>query len=411
MLGTYCNYYDPNFAFELMGAHSSIVPGGAGHFERDLSGDYGSSHHDIPDEVGSHQGNARSAAEASMLVHDDYKYRQLPCRTFVSVGTCPYRERCVYLHDPRCICRDAKSKTRRKNKEDENVDSLFWPVLPSDFVRRRLDNNGQPIVIQPYHVPTPKSDQYQLHDEAVFSMWNHFTSYCSGVTSNPSHLKSEPVNEFTRKFRLETFIVLSRGCTPIRTENLLSVSTLDNLLSKTQLQQLPKLSHITRVTSGSPTSFYIASERDDESHCSIDQEFDYELSDSMPQFSDTSFRPLTKNNSPLSITSTLRLSPEVTPNSFNADANNTFKPHRTSPSSFPMSPTSDICSLPQNDNDIFVEMKRCIDRFQELEAIRTIKAKKIEAWRSETRMKGSGSSRMSPVSGIPFPQFEDELNI
>ena len=30
------------------------------------------------------------------------RYRQLPCKTFISVGTCPYRERCVYLHDPRC---------------------------------------------------------------------------------------------------------------------------------------------------------------------------------------------------------------------------------------------------------------------------------------------------------------------
>ncbi len=27
------------------------------------------------------------------------KYRQLPCRTFIAVGTCPYRDRCVYLHD------------------------------------------------------------------------------------------------------------------------------------------------------------------------------------------------------------------------------------------------------------------------------------------------------------------------
>lgn len=27
------------------------------------------------------------------------KYRQLPCKTFITVGTCPYRDRCVYLHD------------------------------------------------------------------------------------------------------------------------------------------------------------------------------------------------------------------------------------------------------------------------------------------------------------------------
>lgn len=30
------------------------------------------------------------------------KCRQLPCRTFVSTGSCPYGDRCVFLHDP-CI--------------------------------------------------------------------------------------------------------------------------------------------------------------------------------------------------------------------------------------------------------------------------------------------------------------------
>jgi len=32
---------------------------------------------------------------ASEVVSDtSNKFRQLPCRTFISVGTCPYRERC-----------------------------------------------------------------------------------------------------------------------------------------------------------------------------------------------------------------------------------------------------------------------------------------------------------------------------
>lgn len=30
------------------------------------------------------------------------KCRQLPCRTFISTGSCPYGDRCVFLHDP-CI--------------------------------------------------------------------------------------------------------------------------------------------------------------------------------------------------------------------------------------------------------------------------------------------------------------------
>ena len=50
------------------------------------------------------------------------KFRQLPCRTFLSMGACPYRDRCVYLHDPRLSAgsddKSNKNKSRRKNKED-----------------------------------------------------------------------------------------------------------------------------------------------------------------------------------------------------------------------------------------------------------------------------------------------------
>lgn len=109
-------------------------------------------------------GAPRSAAEATRNP-DDSKFRQLPCRTFISVGTCPYRERCVYLHDPRCMVRDAKTKTRQKNKEDIVADSLFWPVMPVADVQNRFDNRGQPHVIQQYNVPVPKNDQYCRHDQ------------------------------------------------------------------------------------------------------------------------------------------------------------------------------------------------------------------------------------------------------
>ena len=37
----------------------------------------------------------RSASEE--LFDTGSKFRQLPCRTFVSVGTCPYRERCKII--------------------------------------------------------------------------------------------------------------------------------------------------------------------------------------------------------------------------------------------------------------------------------------------------------------------------
>ena len=45
----------------------------------------------------------RSRAEADILsgLNQSSRHRQLPCRTFISTGTCPYKDRCVYLHDPR----------------------------------------------------------------------------------------------------------------------------------------------------------------------------------------------------------------------------------------------------------------------------------------------------------------------
>eukprot|EP00401_Gymnodinium_catenatum_P078712 CAMPEP_0117483218 /NCGR_PEP_ID=MMETSP0784-20121206/13824_1 /TAXON_ID=39447 /ORGANISM="" /LENGTH=321 /DNA_ID=CAMNT_0005277743 /DNA_START=13 /DNA_END=978 /DNA_ORIENTATION=- len=161
----------------------------------------------------------RSASEA--LFDSTTKFRQLPCRTFISVGTCPYRERCVYLHDPRCICRDAKTKTRRKNKEDVVADALFWPVMPYSMVSSKLDNNRQPHVIQSYSVPLPQNDQYRRHDGAVYSMWMHFVDFCQA--NNEMHCApyadaaacysapDAPINSYTGLPRLSVFTRLSRG--------------------------------------------------------------------------------------------------------------------------------------------------------------------------------------------------------
>lgn len=159
----------------------------------------------------------RSASEA--LFDNTSKFRQLPCRTFISVGTCPYRERCVYLHDPRCICKEAKTKTRRKNKEDVVLDALFWPVMPYPMVAAKLDMNRQPHVIQPYSVPLPQQDQYHKHDATVYSMWMHFVDFCLATSDsiNVRHADSAPcyaapnapINAYTGEARLKFFQFLS----------------------------------------------------------------------------------------------------------------------------------------------------------------------------------------------------------
>jgi hypothetical protein len=132
---------------------------------------------------------------------------------FISAG--------VYLHDPRCICKEAKTKTRRKNKEDVVLDALFWPVMPPSMVAAKLDMNRQPHVIQQYFVPVPQKDQYHRHDAAVYSMWMYFVDFCvanaDGTSSNARGADAATcycapdvvVNGYTDQPRLHVFRFLS----------------------------------------------------------------------------------------------------------------------------------------------------------------------------------------------------------
>lgn len=125
----------------------------------------------------------------------------------------------MYLHDPRCICRDAKTKTRRKNKDDVVLDSLFWPIMPYEAVAAKLDNNRQPHVIQPYQVPPPQSDQFHRHDEAVYSMWSHFVDFCIANSESQHAVNADlapvfaapdlPINAYTKLPRFPVFRMLS----------------------------------------------------------------------------------------------------------------------------------------------------------------------------------------------------------
>ena len=125
----------------------------------------------------------------------------------------------MYLHDPRCICREAKTKTRRKNKDDTLLDAIFWPIMPYPMVAQKMDTSRQPHVIQPYVVPVPQNDVYRKHDEAVYSMWMHFVDFCVANTdSNTVHPSDKApvfaapdvaINAYTKKARLPIFRQLS----------------------------------------------------------------------------------------------------------------------------------------------------------------------------------------------------------
>jgi hypothetical protein len=50
---------------------------------------------------GRHMGQVHPPANP--YTNQQFKCRQLPCRTFISTGSCPYGDRCVFLHDPSIV--------------------------------------------------------------------------------------------------------------------------------------------------------------------------------------------------------------------------------------------------------------------------------------------------------------------
>jgi hypothetical protein len=63
------------------------------------------------------------------------KYRQFPCRSFIMCGSCPYRFRCVFLHDPRAEGDIGDYIAARKTRDEINKDSFYWPDVSSIFIQ------------------------------------------------------------------------------------------------------------------------------------------------------------------------------------------------------------------------------------------------------------------------------------
>lgn len=121
----------------------------------------------------------------------------------------------VFLHDPRLICSATHSTTRQKNKEDNVIDTFFWPASSSNAATKNMEHN-----FHPYSVPAPKNDQYKLHDQALYSMYMYHVDFCR---SNSKAQKGSdgrnrvvvcedlPINVFTHRERLPVFQLLSRS--------------------------------------------------------------------------------------------------------------------------------------------------------------------------------------------------------
>ena len=57
---------------------------------------------------------AKDTRQGSSFSQQAFKCRQLPCRTFISTGSCPYGDRCVFLHDPQIESKPVYIKTKVK---------------------------------------------------------------------------------------------------------------------------------------------------------------------------------------------------------------------------------------------------------------------------------------------------------
>mmetsp|Transcript_5422 Transcript_5422/g.11848 ORF Transcript_5422/g.11848 Transcript_5422/m.11848 type:complete len:438 (+) Transcript_5422:68-1381(+) len=214
----------------------------------------------------------RSAAEA--VCDGETKFRQLPCRTFISCGACPYGDRCVFLHDPRLLCEGAQCTTRLKNRGNDEfvVDALYWPAMPRCLVVTAENSNGAPaangkhrvtsrssnfraglsgagagagdvpLTVQPYSVPYPQRDMYHAHDQSVYSLWTHFVDFClystalSRANMGAGMLPAEPdpldeLNAYTEEPRLNCFRVFANGGRSVPAATRVAVESSDPALA------------------------------------------------------------------------------------------------------------------------------------------------------------------------------------
>ncbi len=126
--------------------------------------------------------------------------RQLPCRTFLSCGSCAYGDDCDFLHDERLRYHGFVepyifNRYSLKHNNNGNIqDGLFWPTMSMSEVLYHRDSKGLPAIQQHYHVPTPfiphidknpdesvarppPSCSTNRSKQTVYSTWNYFTLF------------------------------------------------------------------------------------------------------------------------------------------------------------------------------------------------------------------------------------------
>ena len=106
---------------------------------------------------------------------------KLPCINYLVCGSCPYNNKCTFIHDERLKINCSKVKSKERIILNDEDDAFYWPNCTNNC--RNKNNN-----------------------KMVLSMWSHLILTVSGKQSNPYC----ETNIYTNKKRLPFFINLGK---------------------------------------------------------------------------------------------------------------------------------------------------------------------------------------------------------
>lgn len=131
-----------------------------------------------------------------------YSVYQLPCKTMISCGMCPYRERCNFVHDARIRAKtNTKSTTRKKDKTNDECTTVFyWPKM----TQQQSTNSCL------YNCRFENDENLINYDYvSVYSMWNHFINVTQNGVTKHNGAEHCMINPYTQRRRLGIFVKLA----------------------------------------------------------------------------------------------------------------------------------------------------------------------------------------------------------
>jgi len=140
------------------------------------------------------------------------KYRCYPCMNFVSTGSCPYRHRCVFLHDPRIITDEKDQIYVRSGETNFRVspspfpassskhDMIQWPANKQKFDENVFINTTDDEVVE-YTAPDQHAFSQSRLPWTIFCIWSGFVDELIRLKGSQEKnsiqiFDSDPLKEF-----------------------------------------------------------------------------------------------------------------------------------------------------------------------------------------------------------------------